>query len=225
MQQAIVFSRRGGRRAGAGRKPRGARALVSHAARAALSGREPVLVTMKMRREIWNLRARRVVDAVLDRLGLARDRNGMRIVHFSVQRDHVHLIIEAGEKAALSRGVQGLSVRLARALNRMMKRRGKVLADRFHSRVLPTPRQVRHAIAYVLCNARKHGLAPHRGWLDPCSSARAFDGWAGAPAIVASAPVAPPRSWLMRVGWRRGGGPIWIDHDPDPRPDELERWR
>ena len=220
-----MFSRRGGRRAGAGRKPRGTRARVSHAARAALSGREPVLVTMKMRREIWNLRARRVVDAVLDRLGLARDRNGMRIVHFSVQRDHVHLLIEAGEKAALSRGVQGLSVRLARALNRMMKRRGKVLADRFHSRVLATPRQVRHAIAYVLCNARKHGLAPHRGWLDPCSSARAFDGWAGAPAIDASAPVSPPHSWLMRVGWRRGGGPIWIDHDPDPRPDELERWR
>ena len=224
-----MFSRRGGRREGAGRKPRGARALVSHAARAALSGREPVLVTVKVRREIWNLRARRVVDVVLERIGLASDRHGMRIVHFSVQRDHVHLMVEACGRTALSRGVQGLSVRVARALDRMMKRRGKVFADRFHSRVLATPRQVRHAIAYVLCNGRKHGLAAHRGWLDPCSSAHAFDGWAGAPTLdpvaSASVPIAPPRTRLMRIGWRRGGGPVRIDHDPDPRPDEVERWR
>lgn len=102
-----------------------------------------------------------------------------------------------------------------------------MFADRFHSRVLATPRQVRHAIAYVLCNGRKHGLAPHRRWLDPCSSASAFDGWSGAPAATASTihPVVPPRTWLLRIGWRRGGGPIWIDHDPDPSPDEIERWR
>lgn len=138
----------------------------------------------------------------------------------------MHLLVEVLHRTALSRGVQGLAVRLARALNRMMSRRGKVFADRFHSRVLATPRQVRHAIAYVPCNGRKHGHAPGRRWLDPCSSAAAFDGWEGAPRREPGhrLPVAAPRTWLLRVGWRRGGGAIWIDHDPAPRRDEVERF-
>ena len=89
-----------------------------------------------------------------------------------------------------------------------MQRTGKVFADRFHDRVLSTPRQIRAAIAYVLCNARKHGRAPReRGWLDPYSSAPAFDGWRGtSPEALTPMPaIAPPRTWLLAVGWRRGG--------------------
>jgi hypothetical protein len=94
-----------------------------------------------------------------------------------VQRDHLHLIVEAEDTRSLSRAMQGLSVRIAKALNRALGRKGKVFADRFHDRVLTSPKQVRHALAYVLCNARKHGVAPPiRGgagpsWVDPCSSA------------------------------------------------------
>jgi hypothetical protein len=116
--------------------------------------------------------------------------------------------------------VQGLAVRIAKALNKLMDRRGKVFADRFHSRVLHKPKQVRHALAYVLCNARKHGVAPpNRRWLDPCSSARAFDGWKGlAPDGSELVPVVGPRTWLMRVGWRRRGL-IDPDHVPGSMPE------
>jgi REP element-mobilizing transposase RayT len=118
------------------------------------------------------------MERILRSLSRAKDRLGARIVHYSVQRDHLHLIVEAEDTRSLSRAMQGLSVRIAKALNRALGRKGKVFADRFHDRVLTSPRQVRHALAYVLCNARKHGVAPPmRGgsgpsWVDPCSSAR-----------------------------------------------------
>jgi len=119
----------------------------------------------------------------------------------------------------MSRAMQGLAVRLARAVNRTMNRRGPVFADRFHDRVLRSPRQVRHALAYVLCNARKHGVAPQRrGWLDPFSSAAAFDGWTRHVADVDTSTItAPPRTWLLRIGWRRGGL-----LDPDHRPGPID---
>jgi len=210
----------GGRRRGAGRRPKGDRAGVSHAPRERLTGREPVLVTLKVKREVWSLRARAAFTRVATSLARARDRFGMRIVHFSVQRDHVHLIVEALERGSVSRGIKGLCVRVARALNRLMGRRGAVFADRYHDRVLTTPRQVRNALAYVICNARKHGLAPRsRTWLDPCSSARAFSGWS-CPIELAATPCAvEPRTWLLTIGWRRAGGSIDPDHHPGPTPD------
>ena len=116
--------------------------------------------------------------------------------------------------------MQGLSVRIARALNRMMGRTGKVFADRFHDRVLSTPRQIRAALAYVLCNARKHGKAPReRGWRDPYSSAPAFDGWRGTSpdALTPMHAIVAPRTWLLAVGWRRGGL-LDPDHCPGVMP-------
>lgn len=218
-QVELAFRTHGGRRKGAGRKPHGAKAGVSHGARAALTGREPVLITLKMRRHVWNLRTRRAFARILPALFAAHGRHGMRVVHFSVQGDHIHLIVEIENERALSRGMQGLAVRIARGLNRMMGREGKVFADRYHARVLETPRQVKNALAYVLCNARKHGVAPKtRRWLDPFSSAAAFDGWKVKLDVEGTAlPVAAPRSWLLRVGWRRAGliGP---DHHPGPAP-------
>ena len=122
------------------------------------------------------------------------------------------MIVEAHDASALSRAMQGLSVRLARHVNRLLGRRGKVFADRFHHRTLTKPRQVRNALAYVLCNARKHRVAPHRsGWLDPLSSAAGFDGWTYGTAEQRVMPA--PCTWLLRVGWRRGG---LIDPDHTP---------
>jgi REP element-mobilizing transposase RayT len=220
----LALVRHGGKRRGAGRKPADAIAGVTHAARPTLSGREPVLVTLKARREVWNLRAQRAMRALIPALFAARE-SLVRLVHFSVQHDHVHLVVEAADKRALSRGVQGLAVRLARALNRLMKRAGKVWKERFHSRVLRTPRQARYCLAYVLGNARKHGVPlPARG-LDPCSSAAAFDGWAGCVVVsvhelahAAMAVAVPPRTWLLRVGWRRAGELLDPDHRPGTAP-------
>ena len=237
-QTEMLFHTHGGARRGAGRKRVAPKARVRHRPRTLLTGREPVLVTLTTQRAIANLRGRRAMERILRSLSRTNERlcskaMDVRIVHYSVQRDHLHLIVEAADVRSLSRAMQGLSVRIAKALNRALGRRGKVFADRFHDRVLTSPKQVRHALAYVLCNARKHGVAPPiRGgvapsWVDPCSSAQAFDGWCRKVRSTAShtgysaddiaiAATATPRVWLLRVGWRRGGL-LHPDHCPGPR--------
>ncbi len=137
------------------------------------------------------------------------------MVHYSLQRDHVHLIVESAGKQALGRGMKSISARLARAVNRVFGRRGRVLEGRYHLHVLRSRREVRHALAYVLLNARKHwkeqrGAAPPPR-LDAASSARWFDGWQRGGAAPRAGPegrsleVAGPRTWLLRAGWRRYG--------------------
>ena len=218
-QIELQFRTHGGARRGAGRKRVAPTARVLHRPRARLTGREPVLVTLTTQRAVANLRSRRAMQRIVASLTRATER-GARIVHYSVQRDHLHLIVEADDVRSLSRAMQGLSVRIAKALNRALGRKGRVFADRFHDRALTSPKQVRHALAYVLCNARKHGVAPlMRGWVDPCSSARAFDGWnrtscsMGRADGIAIAATATPRGWLLRIGWRRGGE-LNPDHCP-----------
>nr|MDQ3036426.1 transposase [Myxococcota bacterium] len=223
-QKEIVFHSHGGKRRGAGRKPVGERAGVSHGVRDDVSSRAPVLVTLKMKKRVWNLRTKRAFARLLPAFLAVCERFGMRLVHFSVQGDHIHLVVEAEDRRALARGMQSLCVRIARALNEMMQTTGGVFADRYHHRVLATPRQVRAALAYVLGNARRHGHAPRgSGWLDPFSSALAFDGWRdgldASQAALARAhppPVARPRTWLLAVGWKRAGGLLDPEHRPGP---------
>ena len=165
---------RGGKRPGAGRKPNGARAGVSHLQRPQFARTFPVHVTMRMAQHVYNLRSRRAFAVVGPAIAKAAQRFGMRIVHFSVQGNHVHLIVEAEETDALSRAMQGFSVRVARGLNRMMNRHGRVLADRFHAHVLRTPTETRRAVGYVRENHRRHmrelGKPIGPRWVDPYSS-------------------------------------------------------
>ena len=139
-------------------------------------------------------------------LAAGSDRFGFRLVHYSVQSNHLHLIVEAKDRRALSRGLQGLLVRIAKALNRLWGRKGSVFSDRYHDRILRTPREVRNALRYVLLNARRHGiLGPSP---DPYSSGRWFDGWRerlGRLVLGREGPVARARTWLLAVGWRRHG--------------------
>lgn len=140
----------------------------------------------------------------------------MQILHWSVQYGHLHLLVEAGHRGSLSRGMQGLSIRMSKALNRTVeRRRGTVFTDRYDAVQLQTPRQVRSAIGYVLNNRRRHLQAvgrpqPSGAWVDPfCSgkaSGRLFEP-TGPP------PSASPRTWLMRVGWKRHG-PVRTDEVP-----------
>jgi hypothetical protein len=141
----------------------------------------------------------------------ACERRRFRLVHYSVQGDHVHLIVEAGSARDLACGMKSIGARFARAVNRVFHRSGRVLADRCHVHVLKAVREVRNAIAYVLLNARRHlakrtGRTPAAAGIDPASSGRWFDGWLGGmePARDAAA-VAKPRSWLLAMGWRRCG--------------------
>jgi hypothetical protein len=129
------------------------------------------------------------------------------VIQFSVQRDHVHLIVEAEHKDALSRGMRGLATRTARAVNRTLDRRGQVWADRFHSRPLCTPREVRNALVYVLMNFKKHRPGDESSRVDRWSSGPWFDGFRrnAFPAEPEGSVVARPRTWLARVGWRLHG--------------------
>ena len=215
-QALLRFPERGGARKGAGRKPRGRRAGVEHRRRPSLSGRDPLHVTMKVRDGCPSLRSGRTWRVVRAGLEAAKERFGARLVHFSVQRDHLHLIVEAADVRALMRAMRALAIRLAMRLNRWWRRRGRVFADRYHARVLRTPREVRHALAYVLLNGRRHGVTSVG--IDPCSSGAWFDGWAGLSvrAPAATAIVAAARTWLLRLGWRRHG-PIRFGEVPGRR--------
>jgi len=191
----------GGRRKGAGRKP-GPRPLVRHRPRSDHKARHPVHVTLRSLPELPSLRAGRPFAALRAAIAAASDLS-FRVVQFSIQRDHVHLVCEARDRSALSAGIRGLVIRAARALNAALQRTGRVWADRHHRRALTTPREVRHALAYVLLNGHKHGQRFRD--LDPCSSAAWFDGWRDRPPSSEPAPIAAPRTWLLATGWRRHG--------------------
>ena len=161
-------------------------------------------VTMRARRDLWSLRGLLFPSV---RASVARASNaGFRVVQFSVRRDHVHLIVEGADRERVMRGVTGLAVRIAKAVNGAMHRRGAVWDDRYHARALRTPREVRNALAYVLLNWRKHMRDARSVVVDRCSSGAWFDGWRERPAMIdEESPVAEPNTWLAKLGWRRHG--------------------
>jgi putative transposase len=190
----------GGKRKGAGRKPAGARAGVPHQRRPVLSPHHPAHVTMRLLPHVWNLRSRRAFRAIGRAFASSKERNGFRLVHFSVQGNHLHLIVEARDAQRFSRGMQGLATWIARRLNQMIGRSGKVFADRFHAHVLRTPLEVARAVAYVLGNFVVHAL--RRGAKGEKHAPRAADPYSSA-GREGAALTAGPRTWLLREGWRR----------------------
>jgi REP element-mobilizing transposase RayT len=187
-----------------------------------------VHVTLRVRPEVAGLR-RRHRFLVVRRCIAAAHRDGFRVVEFNILHNHLHLIIEAGDARALTRGLQSLETRIALRMNRCLGRpRGKVFADRYHARVARTPREVRALLVYVLHNARHHAPGERHPAFDVFSSAASFDGWA-APlprrerwqreALSEPRATAPPTIWLLTAGWRRHGA-IRLDEAPRsaPRP-------
>ena len=204
-QQELVFTSWGGARRGAGRKRAGPRARVPHGARPRHCARHPIHLTVRLREGLPSLRRKESRDAVAQAFAHARERFGFRMTQFSLQSNHLHLLAEADDRESISRGMQGLLVRIARALNALWKRSGSVFADRFHARALRTPREVRAALVYVLHNARRHGVRMTD--VDPFSSGPWFDGWRSSSARVLVLPpiLARARTWLLREGWLRHG--------------------
>jgi putative transposase len=223
MRQLRFEERRqwGGARDHSGRK-RGAKDLP-HASRPSFfRGRFPCHVTLKARPGIASFRTPAVWRSVQASFARACDRGDFRLVQYSIQDDHAHLIVEAQDRDALGRGMKSIAARFARAVNRALRREGAVLKDRYHLHILRTPLEVRRALAYVLLNARRHAAKrlAARGRriaatsLDPASSAQWFDGWKSrGPARstgrdvgdVPTRAVARSRTWLLNVGWRTYG--------------------
>ncbi len=163
------------------------------------------------------MRTRAFVAAFEESARARRARAEFRLIHYSIQSNHLHAIVEAESAAALRSGMTALATRLALLVRRVLRVRGRVLPERYHLRRLRTPREVRNALAYVLLNARKHlaersgRAAAHRAACaaDPASSGRWFGGWmdgaSTAQGTSGPPPVAAARSWRLRIGWRRHG--------------------
>lgn len=213
MPQLPFRPQHGGPRAGAGRKPKGDRAGVPHGTRAPLAARYPAHVTVKLRQHLPALRRRDAYAALRAAYAAGCDRFGFRLVHYAVLNDHMHFVVEATGRSALSRGMQGLLIRIARALNALWRRRGSVFADRYHDRVLTSPREVRNVLVYVMGNARHHAAAGRMvrvpQAIDTFTSAPWFDGFRETMTVrgieTVPRPVTDAHTWLLTIGWRRHG--------------------
>ncbi len=188
-QREFRFRQHGGKRKGAGR-PTGTR--VSHATRPQFRHATPVHVTLRVKSHVWNLRSGRSFRRIAACFARARGRFGMRLIQFSVQGNHLHLIVEANGSESLTRGMQGLTIRIARALNAMMRAAGKVFGDHYHARLLRSPTELVLAIAYVLGNYARHFGAPG---VDRYSST-------ALPPAARHSLLASPRGWLLNAGWK-----------------------
>jgi putative transposase len=204
VQAELPFRSWGGPRPGSGRKPKGPRAGVPHGPRAPLAARYPVHVTARLRAGLPSLRRKASYRVLLRAFESSAERNGFRLTQYSVQSNHLHLIVEASDRRSLSRGLQGLLIRVARGLNRAWQRSGSIFSDRYHDRILRTPSEVRNALAYVLNNAKRHGI--FEAGVDPFSSGRWFDGWREALPSASAPPIlVKAKTWLLTLGWRRRG--------------------
>jgi putative transposase len=201
-QLGFQFRTWGGKRKGAGRKPLGAKAGVPHRPRPELSRRMPLHVTLRMAPHVYNLRSRRSFAIITKALQHGATRFEVGVVRFSVQGNHIHLLVEAASRVALGRALKGLSVRIARGMNKLMGgRRGRVLHDRYHAHVLRTPTEVRAAANYVRHNQRKH--AAERGEMISASYVDPYSSDARTPGLV----LPSPRTWPLREDSREGTVP------------------
>lgn len=221
MQLGLALRSWGGRREGAGRK-RGRN--VQHLVRGRQVPSAPVLVTLRVGSEVGNLRETLRFRSVRRSLSAAKERLGSRIAQFTVLSNHIHLIVECENAAALGAAMKGLQGRIAKNLNALVGRSGRVFTDRYHARRLRGPREVRHALAYVLLNARKHaGKNVRRNQeIDRCSSGQYFDGWKDAnPQPTEPAPVSPPKSFLLAKLWKRYQPLISVCEIPGSRSEKA----
>ena len=229
--QLVLWKQRGGKRRGAGRKPKGRRAGSPHKARPELNARHPVHVVLRVIDAVGSLRRRFTYHAIREATLTTARREDFRIVHVSIQRTQIHLLVEADGKRALASGMQGFQISAAKHLNAAIskrkpgpRRRGPVFPDRYHAQVITSPTQARHALAYVLGNWRKHQedrKQPMSEWkVDWFSTAAMFPGWAEygpyeedpllwrGPDTYDPLVVYQPRTWLLREGYKKGGPPI-----------------
>ena len=216
--------RKAGRGKRLGRPPTNGRAGSPHKARPTLKARNPLHIVLRAIAAVGSLRRRDVYKAVRWATITAAKHEGVRIVHLSLQRTHVHLLVEAEDKYALARGMQAFQISAAKLVNAAIskgkpeRRRGSVFPDRYHQEIIETPWQARRALAYVLNNWRKHredrGELSRRWLVDPFSTGVVFSGWKELeghdvmwkwrdtyePMIVWL-----PTTWLLREGWRKHG--------------------
>jgi REP element-mobilizing transposase RayT len=224
----VVKGRHGGKREGAGRKKSPFRRHdPPHRVRPELSRRHPVHVVLRTAEGVRRLRHGVLYRALRGVLARYLGQPDFRVVHVSIQHNHLHLLVEAADRRALTRRMQSFAINAARAINGTDGRCGKVFAYRYHATQIQTPRQARCALAYVLNNWRHHREDLHVGRafeakLDPYASGLSFSGWKDhrfrVPDRHVPLPVSPPETSLLRWQWTRFGR---IDPFECPGPARL----
>jgi REP element-mobilizing transposase RayT len=212
-QQQLRFRTRGGARKGAGRPAAGPRA-IHHDNRIRVVPSQPIHITCRALPRVGNLRRDAIFAAIRAATVVVGRHDDFRIIHLSIQRTHLHLLVEATSGRALTHGMCSFLISAARHINRAVRASGGRVFERYHARSLETPREVRNCLAYVLNNWRHHGEHRRTSWLvDKYSSAIAFDGWKQlgrgerftTPPSYEPLVVWRPRTWLVTTGWLRHG--------------------
>jgi putative transposase len=230
VQQAFTFKTWGGKRRGAGRPPKGHRPSEPHVQRERFARTTAVHVTLRVASSVGTLRRRDAYHAVRRATQVVLGRSDFRIVHISLENDHLHAIVEADSDRALAQGIKAFESSAAQRLNRALSKaqrrrvRGTVFPDRYHARLVTSPRQARNAIGYVVNNWRRHKQDQDIDtmfWVvDFFSSGPSFAGWreldrpdaaCEIPAGYQPLAVARPRTWLLDKGWRKAGTISWRD--------------
>ncbi len=200
----------GGQRKGAGRKNQSSR--VNHMERAKVNFKKPLMITMKLKDGLRGLRNKSMLEKFTECAAGVKP-FGLHVLHFSIETNHLHILVEARDNESLANGMRSLGCRLGKAIRKMLGGRGGVFNGRYHLRLLATPTEVKRGLAYVLLNQAKHAkLIPH---VDDYSSARHFKDWRALLArkigpilgdwkgVALPAYLSHPRSWLAQQGWRR----------------------
>ncbi|MCP3975568.1 MAG: hypothetical protein GY720_13875 [bacterium] len=230
-QGEFEFRSWGGPRRGCGRKPVGKAAGMPHRSREEVSRHHPVHVTIRLLAGLPSLRRKRVAVMIRACMNKMLERPGFHIVEYSIQTNHLHLIVECDDRKHLTDGMRSVQIRIARGVNKLWERKGRVFGDRYHDHVLKTPSEVRRALAYVLNNHYKHGHVARLD-LDFYSSGAWFRGWKQKFTVTGTEKipdhVEEPGTWLGKTGWRRRGL-ISLDEEPAlpkvKRPPELRQRR
>ena len=196
---------RGGVRKNAGRK-KALKPNTPHRARPLLTRHVPAHITIRAARGLPSFREQVVARAIGHVIRTMRTvRDDFRIVEFSIQTNHVHLIVEADDDKALSSAIRSFEARVSKVLNHhvLRRKRGKVWGDRYFRVDLGSPRQARHALAYVLQNAQHHGVVP-AGVKDPISSARWSDRYVTRAELpLETSLTSPSRTYMLNVLWEK----------------------
>lgn len=210
----------GGARENSGRKKKASKNDPAHRTRPDLRRYHPVHVVMRVRKDVPRLRNGRAYRAIRRVLVRCLGNDAFRVCHLSIQANHLHFIVEAHSREALSIGMQRLNILVARALNRELGRKGSLFEFRYHATQICSRKQARHSLAYVLNNWRRHredeaSQRAQEAMLDPYASGLSFDGWVAAdgctplrfavPEDFTPLPVSAPQTWLLREGWRLYG--------------------
>ena len=199
--------KRGGKRPNAGRKKSDAfKYDPSHTKRPELHFAHPVHAMLRTLASVPRLRQRAGYEAIRAALLYFVAGDAFRVVHVSIQRNHLHLVVEARNKTALRAGMASLAIRAARALNKEFGREGKVFAFRYKAKQIKTASYARNVLAYVLNNWRRHREDRREEGMpfDRFSSASAFTGWSTTKWKPSDDdwPVSKPRTELLIFDWQ-----------------------